>query len=82
MQYKLNVDELEIMKKVTSITMVDYEIENDYIPVDSFISAIEDLICEIHNQEERYEDLEQNIRDNYRQLSPAEMYGISDKDFY
>ena len=72
----------ELYKKIQSITMVDYEAKGDFIPSESIEPMLEDLICEIDRLQEKYEDLEQDLQDNYRAITPAEMYGVSDKDFY
>lgn len=81
MYYKLDEKEKEIMEKVSNQTYTDYELEGDFIPVDSLMSAIEDLLLEIEHQQECYEDLERDLEDNYRPISQAEQYEISDSDF-
>ena len=78
MYIQLNED---LYKKIQSITMTDYEAKGDFIPSESIEPMLEDLISEIDRLQEKYEDLEQNINDNYRAIIPAEMYGITDKDF-
>ena len=81
MYYKLNEKEKEIMGKVSNETFTDYELEGDFIPVDSLMSAIEDLLLEVEHQQECYEDLERDLEDNYRPISQAEQYEVSDSDF-
>ena len=81
MYYKLNEKEKEIMEKASKQTYTDYELEEDFIPVESLMSAIEDLLLEIEHQQECYEDLERDLEDNYRPISQAEQYEISDSDF-
>lgn len=73
MYYKLNEDELEIMKEIENITDVDYEILGDFMPVDSFMCALKDLKVEYESQKEKYEDLKENLENNYRPLTPSEM---------
>lgn len=72
----------DLYKKIQAITMTDYDAIGDFIPSESIIPMLEDLLCEIDRLEEKYEDLERNLQDNYRQITPAEMYDISDRDFY
>ena len=79
MYIQLNED---LYKKIQSITMVDYEAKGDFIPSESIEPMLEDLIYEIDRLQEKYEDLEQDLQDNYRAITPAEMYGVSNKDFY
>lgn len=81
MYYKLNKKEKEIMEKVSNQTFTDYELEGDFIPVDSLMSAIEDLLLEAEHQQECYEDLERDLEDNYRPISQDEQYEISNSDF-
>ena len=42
----------------------------------------EDMFCEIDSLEEKIEDMEQDIRDNYKPISPYEMYGVNERDFH
>lgn len=81
MYYKLNEKEKEIMEKVSNQTYTDYELEGDFIPVESLMSAIEDLLLEIEHQQECYEDLQRDLEDNYRPIPQAEQYDVSDSDF-
>lgn len=81
MRYKLDGKELEKIDEVISITSGDYDLEGDYIPVEGLISAIEDLLCEIHNQEERYEKLEEQLQEFYEPISPYKLNGVSEEDF-
>ena len=53
----------------------------DIISINDLISVIEDLDDEVDNWKEKYEDLEQDLHDNYKPISHSEMYGISDSDF-
>jgi hypothetical protein len=78
MYIKLNED---LYNKIKAITFTDYEAIGDFIPSESIEPMLEDLLLEIDRLQEKYNDLEQNINDNYRAITPAEMYGITDKDF-
>lgn len=81
MYYKLNEKEREIMEKVSVWTFGDYELEGDFIKIDSLMSAIEDLLIEVDHQAECYEDLQRDLEENYKPVSPAEQYEINDSDF-
>lgn len=74
MYYKLNEKELNIIKDVEKITLTDYEIKENLIPVESFISIIHDLKHELEIAEENYNELERNVEDNYRPISKSEQY--------
>lgn len=77
-----------ILKRASKITITDYEIKwfneeniDGYIDTESLVYMIEDLICEIDHLQEKIEDIEQDIQDNYRPIPPAEQVGVSDRDF-
>ena len=57
MHYLLEDKELETMEEVSNITMTDYEITGNFIPVENMMSAIEELLVELHRKEEEIEDL-------------------------
>lgn len=71
--YKLSEDEKELMEEIANITGVDYELLGDFIPFDSFMYALKDLKIEYEAQKEKYEDLQENLKDNYRPITPSEM---------
>lgn len=66
MHYMLNEDELKIMQEVSDITKTDYEITGRVIPVDSLMSAIEELLTEFHHKEDEVLDLQNDIENNYK----------------
>ncbi len=76
---KVDESNFDLLKKVSDITYTDYEIQwfdaeniKGYIETDSLLSMIEDLICEVNNLQEKYEDLERDIRDNYKWVGSGE----------
>lgn len=81
MYYKLNNDEFEIIKKVEKITLSDYEQIDNFIPVESMMCAIENLLSELDEKEKEFDDFKQNVEDNYRLIPVSEQVGISDRDF-
>lgn len=76
----LKIDE-DLYKKISDITCTDYEKIGDFMPVDSIVPMLKDLLIEIEHQKEKYEDLERNLEDNYRPIPVSEHLGIDDKDF-
>lgn len=52
----------------------------DLITIDDLIATIEDLDSELENKKIEYEELENNLHENYKPISPNQMYGISDRD--
>lgn len=83
MYYKLENDELEKIKQVEKLTCTDYDLVGDFIPGDSLMSAIEDLLVEIHNLQEKVTDLENDIENNYKlkNINPYDEYGVNERDF-
>lgn len=83
MFYKLDNDEYEKIREIERITYSDYEIVGNFIPVDSLINALIDMLGEYHNKEEELEDLKQDIEDNYkpRYDNKYQEYGLSERDF-
>ena len=55
--------------------------KKDFISLEEFISDYEDLIDDKEHLEEELNELKQDIEDNYKPISKAEQYGISDRDF-
>ena len=67
------------------INMKNYNLESfkekDIYSWEEIISIIEDLECELHTKEEKIEELENDLEINYKKISLAEQYDISDRDF-
>lgn len=77
----------DLYMRISDLTSTDYEglVLNDdlfYVESKSVESMFQDMFCEIDSLEEKIEDMEDNIRDNYRPISPYEMYGVSERDFH
>lgn len=62
-----------IINKVEEITCTNYDI--DKIEDDRIISMLEDLISEINRLNKKLENIDSDIRDNYRPLTNKELYG-------
>lgn len=76
----IHTDVLEEAEKYTGEKYNCYEIVGDEERVSmtdtEMESMIEDLIAEIVKRDEKIEDIIQDRNDNYRQITPSEMYGI------
>lgn len=71
--------EQDLLERINKITYTKF---TEPITEDDVISIIEELVGEYENLQDKHNDLEQQIEDNYRPIPVAEQYGISDKDFY
>jgi aspartokinase len=73
MYYALDNEELKTLEKVSEITLTDYEVTGKFVPVSSLMTAIEDLLVELHKEEEKVADLENDIN-NYYELKEENYY--------
>ncbi len=61
----------ELANKIKSKTLNEYGIKIEdkvYLEQNDVLSIIEDLLLEIGNLEEKYEDLERDMQDNYKHI--------------
>ena len=82
MFYKLDNKEMKLIDKASEISCTDYDLTGNFIPVENMMSIIEDLLLELDAMQERYDDLEADLEQNYRQIPLSEQYGIRNSDFY
>lgn len=84
MFYKMNENQRAKLNEISEITMMDYEMDKESISCDNLMIALEDLLVEYHNLEERIEELEYDMKENYQQLpedDEYDLYGVSRNDF-
>ena len=83
MYYKLDKDSLVSIKMAEKLTNTDYERVDDLMPVDSFVSMVDELLTEIEKLQEKVEELEYDIDNNYelKRINPYEEYGVRECDF-
>lgn len=81
MYYEIDERDLDAFKEITEMTLTDYDIKGNFISVDSLYSMVFDLLNEVHIQQEIREDLEQDMKDNYKRIPVSEQVCISDRDF-
>jgi len=55
--------------------------DKKFVSTNDLISIIEDLDAELSRQIEKIEQYDRDIQDNYKPISKAEQYDISDRDF-
>lgn len=71
-------DVRKLLDKVSDITCTDY---SEYT-LWCLVSALEDMIYELHHVQEEFDDFKQDVEDNYRPISYEEQIGYNPKDFY
>ena len=54
----------------------------DLVTISELLDVIEELDSDIANLKMQIEDMENNIKDNYKPVSPYEKYGIDEDNFH
>lgn len=75
------MDEVYIDIRKENAWIKKYFENKDLVSIGDLISVIEDLDCEVEYWKEKYEDLEADLRENYRAIPYNEQVGVSDRDF-
>lgn len=84
MFYKLDGNDYTTIKKVEELTCTDYDRLGNFMPVESLMSCIDDLLTEIEKLQEKVKEKENDIENYYelKNVNPFEEYGVSERDFY
>lgn len=72
---------LEKVNEIKKMMGVDYNIRGEFVEVASLFSMIEDLEATLENVKEEKEDMEREIEENYRRITPYEEIGMNERDF-
>ncbi len=73
--------DIELYLKVEIERIVGYTITPMTMTEEDLVEVVENIITKYKKLEKDYEDLEQNLNDNYRPIPVSEQVGISDRDF-
>lgn len=76
MKIELDNYSTEVLERVEDIMGTDYGRNGNYIQLEKLIAVIEDLEYQIHVLEEKIEDRERDIEDNYEQIPVSRQYGV------
>lgn len=71
--------DFKLKQKIEKI--IGYTITPMTMTEEDLLDVVDDLITEYEKLEEKYQNLEQDLEDNYKPISASEMYDIDDKDF-
>lgn len=55
--------------------------DTDFVSIEQLLGTIEDLDGIIEDWKEKYQDLEEDLRENYKPIPYSEQVGVSDRDF-
>ena len=80
MKIELDNYSKEVLERIEDRMGTDYGRNGNYIKIENLIAAIEDLEYEVHRLEEKIEDREQDIQENYKQVPVWKQYGESKYD--
>lgn len=56
--------------------------DSDTITIEELFSTIDELNSEIDRLKEESDDYKEYVKDNYRELSQAELIGYNERDFF
>ncbi len=56
--------------------------DEDTITMEELFNTIDKLNSEIDSLQEKYDDYKEYVKDNYKELSQAELIGYNERDFY
>lgn len=73
--------DIDLYLKVEIERIVGYTITPMTMTEEDLVEVVENIITKYKKLEKDYEDLEQNLKDNYRPIPVSEQVGISDRDF-
>lgn len=74
MYCKLTKDEIDVINRISDITITDYDLNGEYMPVDSWQTASYDLLNEVTRLQEQIQDIINDREANYRAITKAEQY--------
>lgn len=63
MYYKLQENERIMLNKIREITLMNYDIERDYIKSEDIFNMLKDLLVEYNVLEEKYQSVKNKIID-------------------
>lgn len=55
---------------------------SNFTTINDLFAIIDDLKADISHLEEEFDDYKEYVKDNYRELSQAELIGFNERDFY
>lgn len=76
-----DLKEIKRMEEVIGKCKVIPVGDDKYIEADELLGMIEDLNYEYNNLQDKFLEFEADVQDNYKRVSQAEQYGISNRDF-
>lgn len=71
----------EIYVKKEDLGWFGKNFKKDFISIEEIICEAEEIVGENEELKEQLERQEQDIRENYKPISPYEFYGVNEHDF-
>lgn len=63
-------------------TLKKYFKNKDMVSVEDILKELEQALDDKESLQEKYDDYKEYVKDNYRELSQAELIGYNPRDFY
>lgn len=76
----LEIDK-KTLDKCEKITGYKYRLDNGYVDINDIEDMLSELISAVEELEIEKREIIADREDNYKPISKAEQYGISDRDF-
>lgn len=57
-------------------------IGSNFTSINDLLAIIDDLKYELNHLQEEFDDYKEYVKDNYKELSQAELIGFNERDFY
>lgn len=76
------MDEIYIDMRNQNQWIRKYFVNKDLVTIEDLLGVIEDLDYEVGVLNEKIEDMEQDIKDNYKPISHWEEYGLNPNDYH
>lgn len=54
----------------------------DFVSVEDVLTELEEVIDDMEALQEEFDNYKEYVKDNYRELSQAELIGYNERDFY
>lgn len=83
MYYKMSEKERAMLNEISEITLTDYNLNKEMVTCDNLIVALEDLLVEYNVLKEKYDDLKNDVDENYcpKHTNDYEFYGLNKSNF-
>lgn len=76
------MDNIYIDMREQGFTLSNYYKNKDLVKLEDILSDFEQAIDDMEALQEKFDDYKEYVKDNYKELSQAELIGFNEKDYY